>query len=159
MAFKKILVPLDGSLLAEHALGKVVELAAGGAAVMLVRAAEAHSLRVDLTEMQVEVVREAEEYLARVAARLEREGIKDVQTSVWYGPAASAIVEAARFRGADLIVMGTHGRTGLMHVLLGSVAERVVRLAPCSVLVVRSVATAESSECDRLSIGEDNLSA
>jgi universal stress protein A len=37
----------------------------------------------------------------------------------------------------DLIIMGTHGRTGLLHVLLGSVAEKVVRLAPCSVLVVR----------------------
>src|SRR5207344_1103533 len=109
MAFKKILVPLDGSLLAEHALAKVAELAAGGGVVMLIRAAEAHALPgVDPTEMQVEVVREAEEYLARVAARLEREGIKDVRTSVWYGSPVSAIVEAARLRGADVIVMSTH---------------------------------------------------
>jgi nucleotide-binding universal stress UspA family protein len=46
-------------------------------------------------------------------------------------------VELARSRAIDLIVMGTHGRTGLLHVLLGSVAERVVRLAPCPVLVTR----------------------
>ncbi len=76
MPFKKVLVPLDGSLLAEHALGKVAELAADGAAVMLIRAAEAHTLPGgDPTDMQVEVVREAEEYLARVAARLPRDGI------------------------------------------------------------------------------------
>ena len=138
MAFKKILVPLDGSLLAEHALGKVVELAAGGAAVLLVRAAEAHSLPgVDPTEMQVEVVREAEEYLARVAARLEREDIRDVQTSVWYGPAASAIVEAARLRGADLIVMSTHGRSGLGRLILGSVAEAVLRSTTTPILLLR----------------------
>ena len=64
MAFKKILVPLDGSILAEHAIGTAAELAAGGATVMLVRAAEAHGLPgVDPTDMQVDVVREAEEYL------------------------------------------------------------------------------------------------
>ena len=139
MAFKKILVPLDGSLLAEHAVGKVVELAADGAVVMLLRAAEAHGLPgVDPTDMQVEVVREAEEYLARVAARLERDGIKDVQTSVWYGPATSAIVEAARLRGPDLIVMSTHGRTGLGRVILGSVAESVLRSTTTPILLLRA---------------------
>jgi len=71
MAFKKILVPLDGSILAEHAIGTAAGLAAGGATVMLVRAAEAPGLPgVDPTNMQADVVREAEEYLARVAARL-----------------------------------------------------------------------------------------
>jgi len=53
------------------------------------------------------------------------------------GPPAETIVRVAHERGADLIVMGTHGRTGLAHVLLGSVAEKVVRLAPCPVLTVR----------------------
>src|SRR5262249_20777722 len=53
------------------------------------------------------------------------------------GNPADAIVRAAQERGADLIVMGTHGRTGLQHVLLGSVAEKVVRTAPCPVLTVR----------------------
>jgi nucleotide-binding universal stress UspA family protein len=53
------------------------------------------------------------------------------------GHPADAIVRIAQERGADLIVMGTHGRTGLQHVLLGSVAEKVVRLAPCPVLTVR----------------------
>lgn len=138
MAFKKILVPLDGSLLAEHALAKVVELAGGGGVVMLVRAAEAHTLPgVDPTEMQVEVVREAEEYLARVKARLERDGVKDVQTSVWYGSPVSAIVEAARLRGADVIVMSTHGRSGLGRLILGSVAESVLRSTATPILLLR----------------------
>ncbi len=53
------------------------------------------------------------------------------------GPAAEEIVHYAKDAGADLIVLGTHGRTGLAHVLLGSVAERVVRKAPCAVLTVR----------------------
>jgi universal stress protein A len=53
------------------------------------------------------------------------------------GPSAETIVHVAHERSADLIVMGTHGRTGLSHVLLGSVAEKVVRLAPCPVLTVK----------------------
>jgi nucleotide-binding universal stress UspA family protein len=53
------------------------------------------------------------------------------------GNPADAIVRLAAERDVDLIVMGTHGRTGLQHVLLGSVAEKVVRLAPCPVMTVR----------------------
>jgi len=60
------------------------------------------------------------------------------------GPTAETIVRVARERGADLIVMGTHGRTGLQHVLLGSVAEKVVRLAPCPVLTVRRTEAAHA---------------
>ncbi|MGD0483863.1 MAG: universal stress protein [Gemmatimonadales bacterium] len=53
------------------------------------------------------------------------------------GPAAQAITDAARRHAADLIVVATHGRTGVLHLLLGSVAERVVRTAACPVLTVR----------------------
>jgi nucleotide-binding universal stress UspA family protein len=53
------------------------------------------------------------------------------------GVPAEEIVRVARERGVDLIVMGTHGRTGLAHVLVGSVCEKVVRRAPCPVLTVR----------------------
>ena len=59
------------------------------------------------------------------------------EVDVASGHAADAIVRIARDRHADLIVMGTHGRTGLQHALLGSVAEKVVRLAPCPVLTIR----------------------
>jgi nucleotide-binding universal stress UspA family protein len=57
-----------------------------------------------------------------------------------YGEPASVILEVAREIGADLIVMGTHGRTGLRHLLMGSVAEQVVRGAPCPVLTLRTSA-------------------
>ena len=59
------------------------------------------------------------------------------EVEVAAGHPAETIVRVAHQRGADLIVMGTHGRTGLQHVLLGSVAEKVVQLAPCPVLTVR----------------------
>ena len=62
-------------------------------------------------------------------------GLWDVQVTT--GDAADAIVRMATESGADLIVMATHGRTGLQHVLLGSVAEKVVRHAPCPVLTIR----------------------
>jgi len=62
-------------------------------------------------------------------------GVWEVEVAA--GHPAETIVRVAHERGADLIVMGTHGRTGLQHVLLGSVAEKVVRLAPCPVLTVK----------------------
>ena len=73
-------------------------------------------------------------------------GLKRV-TALLFGSAARAIVTYARDQAADLIVVGTHGRTGVSHVLMGSVAEAVARLAPCPVLIVpapREVATTET---------------
>ena len=63
------------------------------------------------------------------------EGVWEAEVAT--GPPAESIVRIARENAADLIVMGTHGRTGLPHVLLGSVAEKVVRLAACPVLTIR----------------------
>jgi len=60
-----------------------------------------------------------------------------VQTLVKVGSADEKIVEAAQEKAANLIVMATHGRTGLYHALMGSVAEKVVRQAPCPVLTIR----------------------
>ena len=61
----------------------------------------------------------------------------ETQTLVEVGLAAENIIEAAIERAADLIVMATHGRTGLSHALMGSVTEKVVRQAPCPVLTIR----------------------
>jgi nucleotide-binding universal stress UspA family protein len=140
MAFKKILVPLDGSTLAERALTPAVELAGGDASIVLLRAVEAHAFPgVDPTERQVHVVENAEEYLAGVAAQLGRRGVKDVQTSVWYAPAVSAISDAAASRGIDLIVMSTHGRSGLGRAIMGSVAESVLRSVKTPVALVHAL--------------------
>jgi universal stress protein A len=62
------------------------------------------------------------------------------------GVAPESIVDTAREEGADLIVIGTHGRTGLTRLVIGSVAERVVRMAPCPVLVVKPPATRKTRQ-------------
>lgn len=139
MRYRTVLVPLDGSELAESALDHAIELARAGASLVLVRAAEAHTAPgADPTDAQVKVVREAEEYLTAVRARLARAGVERVDASVWYGPPADSIVDAARFRKADLIVMSTHGRSGLGRLVLGSVAETVLRATTTPILLVRS---------------------
>jgi nucleotide-binding universal stress UspA family protein len=139
MNVKTILVPLDGSSLSELALAPAIDLAREkGARLVLLRAAEAHTTIADPTEAQVEVVREAEEYLGRVRARVLAGGLEGVETSVWYGPPDEAIVEAARYRGADLIVMSSHGRNGLGRLVLGSVAESVLRATPTPILLIRA---------------------
>ena len=71
---------------------------------------------------------------------------KRVVRVVRTGATFDAIVRYAQENAIDLIVIGTHGRTGLSHVLLGSIAERVVRHAPCSVLTVRPERPAKVSE-------------
>ncbi len=63
---------------------------------------------------------------------------RSVKTAVRWGASVEAIVDYAAEQRADLIVIATHGRTGLSHVLLGSVAERIVREAPCPVLTIRN---------------------
>jgi nucleotide-binding universal stress UspA family protein len=80
--------------------------------------------------------RGAEKGLARLAARAKKAGVR-VRTLVLYGLAHEEIPRAARAGRADVIVMGTHGRTGFGRLFLGSVAERVVARAPCPVLTVR----------------------
>jgi nucleotide-binding universal stress UspA family protein len=89
-----------------------------------------------LEELNTNLVLNAERKLAelikeRIGNRVPNESL------VRRGPAYSQIVAAARDLNADLIILATHGYTGLKHVLLGSTAERVVRHAPCPVLTVR----------------------
>ncbi len=137
MKFDKILVPLDGSVLAEAALAKAVAIANGGS-LSLLCAAEAPFLPgADPIDAQVAAVREAEEYLDSVAKRLSDRGAKNIETHVWYGPPAAAIVEAAQVHKVDMIVMSTHGRSGLGRLILGSVAESVLRGTRTPILVVR----------------------
>jgi nucleotide-binding universal stress UspA family protein len=71
----------------------------------------------------------------------------EVRSAVRIGDPKVEIAEYARAASIDLIVMATHGRTGLAHLFLGSVAERVVRTAPCPVLLVRATPK-EASECE-----------
>ena len=77
-----------------------------------------------------------QEGLERDKAKAEALGAHQVETVLAEGTAWEQIVETAKQRGADFIVMGTHGRTGLSHLILGSTAEKVVRKANCAVLTV-----------------------
>jgi nucleotide-binding universal stress UspA family protein len=140
MKLRKVIVPVDGSALAETAVHRAVELASeAGATLVLLRAAEAHALPgADPTNAQVAVVLEAEEYLAKLKARLAQGGFTNVDTSVWYGPPAVAIAETARCQHADLIVMTTHGRSGLGRLIMGSVAESVLRGTETPILLFRA---------------------
>ena len=86
------------------------------------------------TQLEHEICAEAEQRLTVLAASQT----VPVETLVVWGHPAVAICRIAHERQIDLIVMSTHGRIGLAHLFLGSVAERVVRHAPCSVLIIRA---------------------
>lgn len=90
----------------------------------------------DMGLVYQEIERATRDQLSRVAATLQKKRLA-VRTLLRVGTAYHAIVETAKRLKADLIIMSTHGRTGLSHVLMGSVAERVVRSAACPVLTVR----------------------
>jgi len=84
------------------------------------------------------------EHLARLGAGLKKKGTR-ARAMQKTGSAAQCIVETAKSLKADLIIMGTHGRTGLVHMLMGSVAEKVVRTAGCPVLTVRPEAAKQAA--------------
>jgi len=139
MNLKTILVPLDGSSVAEAALTPAMDLAReAGAKLVLLRAAEAPTRPMaDPVEAQVVVMKDAQEYLAAAQDRVMAAGVADVEVSAWYGPPVEAIVEAARYRRADLIVMSSHGRSGVARLVMGSVAELVLRATTVPILVIR----------------------
>ena len=146
--FRTILVAHDFSKHAREALEHARELAkVTGADLHLLHALVepivvfppavpgAAAAAVQGAELMLESRRAAEASLAAIERGLGTE----CQSHLAVGSPVAAICEMAGELGADLIVMGTHGRTGLVHMLLGSVAERTLRRAPCPVLTVRSI--------------------
>jgi nucleotide-binding universal stress UspA family protein len=130
----RILVPLDGSRLSEAALPLADALARDyEAEILLVRALQARPT----AEAEVEAEKEAAAYLAMTTDRLRGRGLPAVAWKVWYDEPEQAIADAARYNAADLVVMSTHGRGGLSRLLMGSVAESVVRRTTVPVLLVR----------------------
>lgn len=151
MDIKTILVPCDFSDYADHAFTWAVAMAERwGAKIVLVHAAQSFSrlaypdslYLLDLPKLEAELITDAEKRLQDFVAR-KATGSVTVETRAALGDPFWEICQAAEREHADLIVMGSHGRTGLAHVLLGSVAERVVRHAPCPVLVARLPRPAE----------------
>jgi nucleotide-binding universal stress UspA family protein len=148
----RILVPTDFSETSDEALRYAVALAAHvGAGVQLLHvlddpfvaeglAAEAYI--VEAPTLRTGMLRAAQDRLAQRTATADP--AVRIESEVLFGQGAKTIAEYAGERGADLIVMGTHGRTGVAHLLLGSVAERLVRIAPCPVLTVRQTPQARA---------------
>jgi nucleotide-binding universal stress UspA family protein len=148
LEIRRILVPLDGSPLAEAVLPVAEELARALAApIILLRVVEFSALAfgaepfgspyLDYQSM-FDVLREdAEQYLTKVAADLRGKGLT-VETHASLGIPADAITAHGRKEPGSVIVMSTHGRSGWRALVLGSVARRVVLLASGPVLVVRS---------------------
>ena len=142
---KRILVPTDFSATADAALDYAHLVAERfGASIQLLHilddpfvseglTAEAYISEAPL--LRSAMLSDARSRLAHRSAPREQ-GIR-VDSEVLFGHGAKTIADYASQRGVDLIVMGTHGRTGVAHLVLGSVAERLVRIAPCPVLTVR----------------------
>ena len=137
MRLKRILVPVDLSDPSLCALDYATELAKpfkAGLTVLLVVEPLYYSGGLDL--ILEEQQREAREGLARLERRLQKRTVQ-ARTLLRTGIPYKVIDYEARKQKIDLIVMGTHGRTGVAHMLIGSVAEKVVRTAQCPVLTVR----------------------
>jgi nucleotide-binding universal stress UspA family protein len=143
----EILVPLDGSPLAELVLGPVVELARlWNARVSLVQIVEpvflatepglpsASSFDEQLTSMQRDAARD---YIRDIAEELREQGVDTTGVALFGGPTAETILELVQPERVGLIALATHGRGGLRRLLLGSVADKLVRAAQVPVLVVR----------------------
>ncbi len=141
---RTILVPIDFS----HSAGATIEWAAHLAARGQSKLVLFHAYHLPVEFQQFEgaylppdfwasVKTEAQASLARYETELRKDG-HAVESVVREGYAATAIVDEATERAADLIVIGTHGLSGLKHMLLGSIAERVVQKAPCPVLTVKA---------------------
>lgn len=145
--FSKIVIPVDFSPLSRKALGHAFALAGPETRVELVHATEPLAYPhpslwtgglARLSELMEQTQAQAKASLKALQKELAaaHPGVA-LGASAVAGQPAEAVAELAREQKADLIVMSTHGRSGLSHVLLGSVAERLLALAPCPVLVTR----------------------
>ena len=146
---ERIIVPLDGSLTAEAVLPFVRRfLHRTDSEIILVRAVI--PAPVENSMMVVDAsLGPARVYIKEVQERLEREGVR-VKSAIHVGSAIGIILDAVEEEHATMIAMATHGATGLKRILLGSVAEAVLRKSPVPVFVVRPFWTAEQAVPDDL---------
>jgi nucleotide-binding universal stress UspA family protein len=143
--FQKILVPVDFSAHAQHAVQAGADLAKRyQAALTLVHVYQPIDFGlpegfVSYTPAQLaELLSALTKQLDAAKVEAEQAGAPQVNIELLQGVIATEIANFAKEKGYDLIVMGTHGRTGFGRLLMGSVAEKVVRTAPCPVLSMRT---------------------
>ncbi len=139
--YKRILIPLDGSKRAEAALPHALEVAHGAEAQLVLVGVSVvflgHALENDEKSVIEPDLKSIESYLGEQAAWMRNQGL-DVTTTVRRGDPGREILAAAEEEKADLILMTSHGRTGLAHWFYGSVAERVLRYSHCGFMVVKT---------------------
>lgn len=147
--FKKILIPTDGSTLSAQAANKGVAFARQiGAEVIALHVTQPFAATVGFDGMaaayaitdedyEKNASLQSQKYLQAVLDRAETAGVKATSLSVSNFNVADAVATAALEQGCDLIFIGSHGRSGLSRLLLGSVTAKVLNLAPCAVLVYR----------------------
>lgn len=136
--YDHVLLPTDGSDAADRAVGEAIELAGiHGATLHVLHALDVGEMPPGLDESAESAFEQrGRDAVEEVVARAEEAGIDDVRGSLVRGQAHEVIVSYAEDNDVDLIVVGTHGRTGLDRLIMGSVTEKVVRLAPMPVLAV-----------------------
>ena len=140
--YEKILVPLDGSALAECVLPhvKAIAVGCGTGQVVLLRVVEPLPAgtppAIDFELVQKAGVKAAEEYLAKIKAELSKEGL-NVEAKVLTGRPAETITEFAQRNKVDLITLATHGRSGISRWVFGSVVDRLARSSSAPVLLIR----------------------
>jgi universal stress protein A len=143
MPWKKILCPVDFSEGSRASLETAVKVAMEADAQLVVVNVFAPPIYFVVEPIAIppsfvmDMVAAAEEGLAKWKLDAVQQGATKISTLLLRGDPAHEVVAFAKRDGFDLVVIGTHGRTGLKHMLLGSVTEKVVRHAPCPVLVVR----------------------
>jgi universal stress protein A len=141
-AFSRVLVPIDFGTESKAVLRIATSLArALGASLYLVHVVRDPYLAVDLPELYaVDWAKLRADLVAETTSRLEALAAEithpHVTCDVWVGSAPETIIQAAIDGRADLIVMGTHGRGAMGQLFIGSVADRVIRHAPCPVVTV-----------------------
>lgn len=150
--YDKVLVPLDGSPVAEVVLSHAIQLAlAFGSEIVLFQAISRPEGIYDYMAREIvsddaaiaSAIAEADAYLTRVATKLGEHGVKAIRQEVRIGGAADQIVDFAKEAGVNIIAMATHGRSGISRWVYGSVAEKVLRGASTPVLLIRAGAAAE----------------
>ena len=138
--FKKIILAVDGSESAWRALKMAADLAGmSNGLITVVNAYQPVSPLLgnpDYKRRVEEHIAVSEQIVEEAEAQLRQQGVTRIEPNILEGPAATAIVNAAKARHADVIVLGSRGLTALKGLLMGSVSERVIGAAPCPVLVV-----------------------
>lgn len=145
--YSKILVPLDGSQIAECVIPHITTIARSTSALVeLISVVEPVDIPTrgkialsedDLKAINSEAKKEAHDYLSNIAQRLDRDGVK-ARLVIMTGKPAESLVDYIDSNDIDLVIMATHGRSGLTKWFFGSIAEKIMRAVEIPVLLVKS---------------------